>query len=112
MQSGLQVVDFFVRECRAVVQGDMIIVRLGSVSGEGKILPTSKAAYTNYLSFKCGSLSDKAPIGSVVVPYHSFGVTRNYDHFFREDKAEEARPYHITRAVSLRYISISLVSLS
>lgn len=74
---GFSVVDFFVRECRAVVDGDMIIVRLGS----------------------CGSLSEKAPIGTVVVPYKSCGVVRNYDFFTGNKEAKAATqssPYIIT----------------
>lgn len=79
---GFSVVDFFVRECRAVVEGDMIIVRLGS----------------------CGSLSDKAPIGSVVVPYESIGITRNYDAFLEEGSGRDdyytyTKPLPCDRAV-------------
>lgn len=73
---GFSLVDFFVRECRAVVQGDLLIVRLGS----------------------CGSISDRANVGSVVVPYKSIGVLRNYDHFTLSDKAStSSRPYTITQ---------------
>lgn len=72
---GFSVVDFFVRECRAVVQGDMVIVRLGS----------------------CGSLSERAPIGSVVVPYESVGVSRNYDAFLPTSSGEQQAPYTITQ---------------
>lgn len=71
---GFSLVDFFVRECRAVVQGDLLIVRLGS----------------------CGSISDRANVGTVVVPYESIGVLRNYDHFTGDEKTS-SRPYTITR---------------
>ncbi len=79
---GFSLVDFFVRECRAVVQGEMIIVRLGS----------------------CGSLRPEAPIGTVVVPLASFGITRNYDYFHPDTTAEERssgkiEPYTITKAI-------------
>ncbi|UZJ51770.1 hypothetical protein CBS101457_001090 [Exobasidium rhododendri] len=70
---GFSLVDFFIRECRAVVHGDMIVVRIGS----------------------CGTMTGTAPIGSVVVPYNSFGVTRNYDHFIREEKGTS--PYNVTQ---------------
>ncbi|SJX63747.1 related to Purine-nucleoside phosphorylase [Sporisorium reilianum f. sp. reilianum] len=77
---GFSVVDFFVRECRAVVQGEMIIVRLGS----------------------CGSMQPEYGIGTVVVPKASFGISRNYDYFHHDTTADERRtgalePYLITR---------------
>lgn len=77
---GFSVVDFFVRECRAVVEGDMIIVRLGS----------------------CGSMQPEYGIGTVVVPKSSFGISRNYDYFHHETTADERRsgalePYLITK---------------
>lgn len=71
---GFSLVDFFVRECRAVVQGDLLIVRLGS----------------------CGSISDRANVGSVVVPYESIGILRNYDHF-TGDGSKTTQPYTITQ---------------
>lgn len=58
---------------------------------------------------QCGSLSDNAPIGSIVVPYYSFGVTRNYDYFFQENQGDGTKPYHITRAVSR--LSVDVVDL-
>ncbi|KAN0060805.1 hypothetical protein ACQY0O_007464 [Thecaphora frezii] len=64
---GFSVVDFFVRECRAVVEGEMIIVRLGS----------------------CGSLRPDFGIGTVVVPKTSIGITRNYDYFHPDTTAQQ-----------------------
>ncbi|GAC93798.1 uridine phosphorylase [Pseudozyma hubeiensis SY62] len=77
---GFSVVDFFVRECRAVVEGEMIIVRLGS----------------------CGSMQPEYGIGTVVVPKASFGISRNYDYFHHSTTAEERssgalEPYLITK---------------
>ncbi|TKY84574.1 hypothetical protein EX895_006476 [Sporisorium graminicola] len=77
---GFSVVDFFVRECRAVVQGELIIVRLGS----------------------CGSMQPEYGIGTVVVPKASFGISRNYDYFHHDTTADERRtgalePYLITK---------------
>lgn len=77
---GLSAVDFFVRECRAIVEGEMIIVRMGS----------------------CGSIDEEVPIGSVVVPMKSYGLTRNYDYFHPETTADERasgsiEPYSITK---------------
>lgn len=67
--------DFFVRECRAVVDGPIIMIRLGS----------------------CGSLSD-AKVGDICVPSSSYIVQRNYD-YFAEDNASTARaaPYIMSK---------------
>lgn len=55
---------------------------------------------------QCGSLSSDAPIGSVVVPRASVGVTRNYDYFHPSTTTEERasgsiEPYTITKPVSV-----------
>lgn len=73
---GFSAVDFFIRECRAVVTGELIIVRLGS----------------------CGSIAPEAPIGTVVVPFRSHGITRSYDYFHPDATPEErTQPYHVTK---------------
>lgn len=74
---GFSLVDFFIRECRAIVQGDLLIVRLGS----------------------CGSLSNRANVGTVVVPFESIGVLRNYDHFIQSNNIQSSSslPYTITK---------------
>lgn len=51
--------DFFVRETRASVDGTLAIIRFGS----------------------CGSLTTSAPPGSVVVPKGGYCIRRNIDHF-------------------------------
>ncbi|CAO3631083.1 unnamed protein product [Cunninghamella echinulata] len=51
--------DFFVRETRAVVEGDIAIIRFGS----------------------CGTLVDKAPVGSVIIPKGGYCIRRNLDYF-------------------------------
>ncbi|KAI0716130.1 purine and uridine phosphorylase [Cerioporus squamosus] len=71
--------DFFVREVRECLNGDMVVVRLGS----------------------CGALID-VPVGTVVVPKGSIAVTRNYDFDFvgrnpRPDATEE--PYRTSKPV-------------
>ncbi|TFK86183.1 purine and uridine phosphorylase [Polyporus arcularius HHB13444] len=71
--------DFFVREVRECLNGDMVVVRLGS----------------------CGALID-VPVGTVVVPKGSIAVTRNYDFDFvgrhsRSDTSEE--PYRTSKPV-------------
>lgn len=77
---GFPLVDFFVREVRAIVTGELIIVRMGS----------------------CGSLTEDCPIGSLVVPKSSYGIWRNCDYFHPEVTREqrekgEIEPYIITR---------------
>ncbi|KAI8344573.1 nucleoside phosphorylase domain-containing protein [Chlamydoabsidia padenii] len=51
--------DFFVRESRAVVEGDMAIIRFGS----------------------CGSLTARAPPGAVIIPKAGYCIRRNLDYF-------------------------------
>ncbi|KAJ7437608.1 nucleoside phosphorylase domain-containing protein [Mycena galericulata] len=69
-------VDFFVREVRECLSGDMLIVRLGS----------------------CGSLID-VPVGSVVVPKSSVAVERNLDFDFVNPEACQEQPYRISKPV-------------
>ncbi|KAL9939020.1 hypothetical protein V8E36_001833 [Tilletia maclaganii] len=80
---GFAAVDFFLRECRAVVQGEMIVVRLGS----------------------CGSIDEDLRIGTVVVPYYSVGIMRNWDYFSPLLPADERaagaiEPYIITQPIA------------
>ncbi|KAM5542312.1 hypothetical protein V8D89_004185 [Ganoderma adspersum] len=67
--------DFFVREVRECLTGDMLVVRLGS----------------------CGSLID-VPVGSVVAPRGSIAVTRNYDYDFVSGNSQE-QPYRLSKPV-------------
>ncbi|KAJ7620951.1 nucleoside phosphorylase domain-containing protein [Roridomyces roridus] len=69
-------VDFFVREVRECLSGDMLIVRLGS----------------------CGSLID-VPVGSVVVPKSSVAVERNLDFDFVNPQESTEKPYRISKPV-------------
>ncbi|KAF9902593.1 hypothetical protein EC991_004766 [Linnemannia zychae] len=71
---GVSMMDFFVRECRAVVDGPMIMIRLGS----------------------CGSLSD-AKVGDICVPSSSYLVQRNYDYFAEDSTSASASPYTMTK---------------
>ncbi|KAF9816457.1 hypothetical protein IEO21_04062 [Rhodonia placenta] len=68
--------DFFVREVRECLSGDMVVVRLGS----------------------CGALID-TPVGSVVVPKSSVSVNRNYDFDFVTGDSHEP-PYRISKPVN------------
>ncbi|KAF7325006.1 Uridine phosphorylase [Mycena kentingensis (nom. inval.)] len=69
-------VDFFVREVRECIGGDMYIVRLGS----------------------CGGLID-VPVGSVVVPKSSVAVERNLDFDFvgPEGEGSAAQAYRVSK---------------
>ncbi|KAL1940527.1 hypothetical protein VTO73DRAFT_7962 [Trametes versicolor] len=67
--------DFFVREVRECLTGDMVVVRLGS----------------------CGGLID-VPVGSVVVPKASIAVSRNYDFDFVNGQSGEL-PYRTSKPV-------------
>ncbi|KAI0933021.1 hypothetical protein AcW1_000038 [Taiwanofungus camphoratus] len=67
--------DFFVREVRECLSGDMVVVRLGS----------------------CGALVD-VPVGTVVVPRASIAVTRNYDFNFTTGDSDQV-PYRISKPV-------------
>ncbi|KAJ6483617.1 nucleoside phosphorylase domain-containing protein [Mycena vitilis] len=69
-------VDFFVREVRECLSGDMLVVRLGS----------------------CGSLID-VPVGSVVVPKSSVAVERNLDFDFVNSGDCTEQPYRISKPV-------------
>ncbi|KAI1313428.1 hypothetical protein EDD11_002636 [Mortierella claussenii] len=71
---GVSMMDFFVRECRAVVDGPMIMVRLGS----------------------CGSLSD-ATVGDICVPSGSYLVQRNVDYFAEDVSTDAVKPYHLSK---------------
>ncbi|KAG8883222.1 hypothetical protein FRB98_003225 [Tulasnella sp. 332] len=78
--------DFFVRECRESVFGDMAIVRLGS----------------------CGGLLEDLPVGSLTVPRAAVAITRNYDYDFtspaddgmlKASTSPNELPYRISRPV-------------
>ncbi|KAI7857006.1 nucleoside phosphorylase domain-containing protein [Circinella umbellata] len=56
---GNPMMDFLIRETRAIVSGTMAIIRFGS----------------------CGSWTDRAKLGSVIVPRGGFCIRRNLDYF-------------------------------
>jgi len=56
---GIAAMDFFIRECRAVIDGDMAIIRIGT----------------------CGVVKSDIPVGTVVVQDASVCVLRNPDGF-------------------------------
>ncbi|GAB5592288.1 hypothetical protein Unana1_07188 [Umbelopsis nana] len=55
--------DFFVRETRAVTTGTLAIIRFGS----------------------CGSLNPRAPTGTVVVPRGGYCIRKNLEYFVKEE---------------------------
>ncbi|GAA6056728.1 hypothetical protein JCM3770_005868 [Rhodotorula araucariae] len=67
---GVAMVDFFVREVRAVVEGDLVIIRFGS----------------------CGSLDPSLPVGSIGVPEQALQISTNYAHW-HADITEKPPPY-------------------
>ncbi|EKM60253.1 uncharacterized protein PHACADRAFT_155437 [Phanerochaete carnosa HHB-10118-sp] len=72
---GNSMADFFMREVRECLSGDMVVVRLGS----------------------CGGLGD-VEVGSVVVPRASIAVNRNYDYDFQTGQSTEP-PYRYSKPV-------------
>ncbi|KAF9235082.1 nucleoside phosphorylase domain-containing protein [Melanogaster broomeanus] len=68
--------DFFIREVRECIRGDMLVIRLGS----------------------CGSLTD-LPVGSLVLPKASIAVTRNLDFDFANGDPWSV-PYRLSKPIS------------
>ncbi|GAA5945090.1 hypothetical protein JCM3775_000906 [Rhodotorula graminis] len=68
---GVAMVDFFVREVRAVVDGDLAIIRFGS----------------------CGSLDPSLPVGSIGIPKQALQISTNYAHWHGESDKEAEPPY-------------------
>lgn len=84
--------DFFVREVRECLSGDMLVVR--SVISS----PLSITLDMFNLSLgSCGALVDIPP-GSLVVPKACVGINRNWDYdFINGDPTQQ--PYFITKQV-------------
>jgi len=77
---GVAMMDFVVRECRAIVDGPMVILRFGT----------------------CGTLQPTVPIGSIVVADSSILIRRNPDHWFltHQPSAAVPPPYDYSKPVS------------
>ncbi|TIC44883.1 purine and uridine phosphorylase [Wallemia mellicola] len=71
---GFSAMDFLVREARACVDGEMVIV-------------------------SCGSLDPNIGVGSLVTPLSACAVTSNYDYFTDDDYSDQ-EPYLISRPVN------------
>jgi uridine phosphorylase len=95
--------DFFVREVRECLLGDMAVVRSFRVSPPCRPLPADTAwlIYTKRLG-SCGALTD-IPVGSAVIPKASISVTRNVDFDFVHGESKEA-PYRISQPVRRFYL--------
>ncbi|BGP34000.1 hypothetical protein JCM10296v2_005815 [Rhodotorula toruloides] len=80
---GVAMVDFFVREIRAVVTGDIAIIRFGS----------------------CGSLDPTFRVGSIGVPERALQVSTNYAHWHgkKGKKGEEVPGYLVSPPQTQNY---------
>ncbi|PRQ74168.1 Nucleoside phosphorylase domain-containing protein, partial [Rhodotorula toruloides] len=82
---GVAMVDFFVREIRAVVSGDITIIRFGS----------------------CGSLDPTLRVGSIGVPERAVQISTNYAHWHAK-KGEEVPGYLVSPPVRLLSLPSSI----
>ncbi|GAA6063650.1 hypothetical protein JCM10212_007050 [Sporobolomyces blumeae] len=73
---GVAMTDFFVREVRAVVEGELAIVRFGS----------------------CGSLDPTFHVGSLGVPEESVTISTNYD-YFHDSRSSDQPPYLVSAPI-------------
>lgn len=89
-------VDFFIREVRESLSGDMVVIR--SVSGLSSFIFEFADSWQKRLG-SCGCLTE-LPVGSVVVPRASVAVTRNYDFDFVTGNPQEC-PYNISKPVDV-----------
>lgn len=84
--------DFFVREVRECLSGDMLVVRLVISDHTGDIADGATPSLGS-----CGALIDIPP-GSLVVPKACVGINRNWDYdFVNGDPTQQ--PYFITKQV-------------
>ncbi|MBW0548061.1 hypothetical protein O181_087776 [Austropuccinia psidii MF-1] len=67
---GYPMMDSFVRETRAVVTGDLIIIRFGS----------------------CGTLVPEIPVGRIVVCSRALAILTNYDYFQLKNQKDNQSP--------------------
>lgn len=92
--------DFFVREVRECLTGDMIVVR--SVVNWSALTIVGTDVSCSSLG-SCGGLIDIPP-GSLVVPKACVAINRNWDYdFVNGDPTQQ--PYFITKQVSMHHHS-------
>ena len=94
--------DFFVREVRECLLGDMAVVRSYSEFLLCQLIFQALNLHDRLGS--CGALTD-IPVGSAVIPKASISVTRNVDFDFVHGESKEA-PYRISQPVR-RFIMTS-----
>ncbi|OBZ78779.1 hypothetical protein A0H81_00040 [Grifola frondosa] len=99
--------DFFMREVRECLNGDMVVVRSIFSYLVASHLTTERCGVSVRLG-SCGALID-VPVGSVVVPRASIAVTRNYDFNFATGLSDEP-PYRISKA-NLPFFRFMLIPL-
>lgn len=75
---GISAMDFFLRECKAVIEGDMVVVRLGT----------------------CGIVKPDIPVGTVVIHDSSVGIIRNPDGFRKIENKDDVSVSTFTNSES------------
>ncbi|CAI2164971.1 18563_t:CDS:2 [Funneliformis geosporum] len=73
---GISMMDFFIREVRSIVDGQLAIIRFGS----------------------CGSIGTPN-IGNMIIPSGAFAITRNYNYFSDDEdetRTNDEKPYNFT----------------
>lgn len=93
--------DFFVREIRECIGGDLVIVRFLNLSFSFSCIYDLREACTSRLG-SCGALID-VPVGTVVVPKASVAITRNVDFDFVNPENGVESAYHISKPVGTSY---------
>lgn len=99
-------VDFFIREVRECLSGDMIVIRSADHIFIVKLLQIGGLLITTIRLGSCGCLVD-LPVGSIVIPKASVAVSRNYDFDFISGSSQES-PYRISKPVGVSNMDINL----
>lgn len=91
--------DFFVRETRECLRGDMVVIRY--------VVPKRRASVIDPRADRLGSCGGLIglPVGSLVVPKASVAVSRNTDYDFTSDMLSDEIPYRISKPASSVAIS-------
>ena len=86
--------DFFVRETRECIAGDMVVIRYAHLLLHCPRLLTSGTVRLG----SCGGLAD-VPVGTVVVPRACVAIQRNVDYDYHHPEANEEAAYRISKPV-------------
>eukprot|EP01111_Echinosteliopsis_oligospora_P010075 TRINITY_DN3073_c0_g1_i2.p1 TRINITY_DN3073_c0_g1~~TRINITY_DN3073_c0_g1_i2.p1 ORF type:complete len:310 (+),score=73.18 TRINITY_DN3073_c0_g1_i2:51-932(+) len=88
---GTPMIDFLVRECRAVVDGSLAILRYGT----------------------CGTPQGSIPVGSVIIADYSVLIRRNPDHWYTssnpDEKLADVASYEISKPVPADRVFADLI---